>query len=363
MRDQPPTFSIAGGGIPGGRRRGRGRAAALLLAALQLAAVGALPMAAGAPPSELSKPHGAERVETLTHRLGEGDTVTVVVPEAEEFSSEAMRIGADGTIRLPRLGRERAAGRTTAELEAALGQRLRAFVKEPGVIVSIAELGSRPVSVIGAVRDPGVYQIRGDKRLIEVLSAAGGPAETAGNRIKLVRRREWGLIPAPGAAFDSSGSFSVAEIRLDEVIHARDPRRNLLLRPHDVVSIPRAAMIYVVGAVRQAGAFPLRERESLSILQALAMAGGLDAAASKKGAKILRAEPGASGVESELSERREIAVDLRRVIEGKAADQPLAGDDIVFVPHSSGKTVGARALQTMVNTVSGIAVWRVGNGN
>jgi polysaccharide biosynthesis/export protein len=116
-------------------------------------------------------------------------------------------------------------------------------------------------------------------------------------------------------------------------MEAQNPEENILVKPYDVISVPRAELIYVVGSVRRSGGFVLGERETISTLQALALADGADRTASLKHAKIMRAVPGSD-------QREEIPVDLSKLMAGKGADVPLRADDILFVP-----TAWRRALR------------------
>ena len=210
-----------------------------------------------------------------TYVLGPDDEITIWVLEADELSTDPIRIGTGGYINLPMVGRFRAAGLTVEQLEAELTHRLRTYVHEPNVAVSVTEFRSQPVSVIGAVKNPGVHQLEGYKTLVEVLSLAGGLREDSGHSVKITRRLKWGRIPLPTAKDNSTGQFSVAEVSLEDVMEARNPEENVFIKPHDVISVPRAEMVYVIGAVERSGGFVLNERESISVLQVLALAGGL----------------------------------------------------------------------------------------
>ena len=176
----------------------------------------------------------------------------------------------------------RAAGRTPQRLETELTERLRAFIHEPQVLVRVTQFRSQPVSVIGAVNKPGIHQLEGHKSLIEILSLAAGPRQDAGHTVKITRRREWGPIPLESAADDPSGRFNIAEVSLEAVMEARNPEENVLIMPNDVISVPRAEMIYVIGGVERSGGFVLHEKENITVLQALALAGGLTRTSAKE---------------------------------------------------------------------------------
>ncbi len=299
------------------------------------------------------QPQQPEDPLRTTYVLGPDDQLTIWVLEADELSTDPIRVGPDGYMNLPMVGRFRAAGLTVEQLEAELTHRLKTYVHEPNVAVSITEFRSQPVSIIGAVNSPGVHPLAGQKTLIEVLALAGGHRDDAGHSIKITRRLKWGRIPLATAKDDSTGQFSVAEVNLEDVMKARNPEENVFIKPHDVISVPRAEMIYVIGAVARSGGFVLRERESISVLRALALAGGLARFASPKIAKILRPEQGAA-------QRTEIPIDLKTILSSKSPDVPLQRDDILFVPRSGSKAMAARAAEAVVSAGTGIAIWRGG---
>jgi polysaccharide export outer membrane protein len=301
-------------------------------------------------PAPVPAPASPEEVRS-TYLLGPEDQITIRAMDAEEISDRPVRIDMNGYVRLPLVGRVRAAGLTVEQLEAELAARLKTYVQQPEVAVTITEFRSQPVSVIGAVKNPGVHQLQGRKTLVEMLSLAGGLSAEAGHSVKITRRREWGPIPLRGAAADASGQFSVAEVSLKSIMEARNPEENVLIRPHDVISVPRAEMVYVIGQVQRAGGFVLNERETISVLQALSLAGGLGHAASPQKSRILRHSAGGSG-------RLEIAVDLKKILAGKGSDIPLAPEDILFIPASTPKRAAIRAAEAAVQVGTGIAIWR-----
>jgi polysaccharide export outer membrane protein len=286
-----------------------------------------------------------------TYVLGPDDQVTVRALDVEEISEKPVRIDMSGHIRLPMAGRIQAAGLTVEQLENAIALRLKEFVKDPEVTVSIAEFRSQPVSVIGSVKNPGVHQLEGHKTLIEIVSLAGGLADDAGYSVKITRRLEWGAVPLPNAQNDASGKYSVGEVRLKEILDASKPDENIVIKPFDVVSVPRAEMVYVTGEVQRAGGYVLRERETLSVLQALSLAGGMSGSASPKNARILR--PAGAG-----ASRVEIAVDLQQIIRGKAKDVPLRAEDILFIPENAPKKAMVRAAEAALTIGTGLAIYR-----
>lgn len=271
--------------------------------------------------------------------LGPDDQIVIHSTDASEVSNLPLLIGMNGEITLPLIGRVKVAGLTVEQLETELNTRLKKYFKDPQVSVTVVEFRSQPVSVFGAVTNPGVFQLRGRKTLYEVLAMAGGPRETTGSRLTITRLRDNGPIPLPGAKTDSSGKFSTAELNLQGVLDGKNPAANIETKPNDVISVstPESNMIYVVGDVVHGGGFTLGGRQSVSVLMALSMAGGLGRSAKPKKARILRIVPGET-------KPREIAVNLQKVLNGKAEDIKLRPQDVLVVPTSSRKTFTTYAL-------------------
>ncbi len=284
--------------------------------------------------------------------LGPNDQITIRALDAEEISDKPYRVGPNGYLTLPMIGRVKAAGLTVEDLEAEIASALKPYVREPEVSVSVSELHSQPVSVIGWVNTPGVVQLQGSKTLIEVLSMAGGLRSDAGNNIVITRKQEWGALPLPDARPDPTGQFTIGEVKVKDMLEARNPAQNIAIRPNDIISVPRADVIYAYGAVKKSGGFVLNEREALSVLQLLSLAEGLDRTAAPQKAKILRLVPGAD-------RRAEITVDLMKISSGKATDVPLKPDDILFVPDSTGKKAVFRTVDALVTMGTSIGVGAV----
>jgi polysaccharide biosynthesis/export protein len=288
-------------------------------------------------------------VERANVILGTDDQIAVRALGIEEIDGKTARIDPQGNIDVPLIGRIKAAGLTIEQLEVAISEQLRKYVREPHVTVTIAEYKSETASVLGAVNTPGVYSLTATTTLPQVLSKAGGLRNDAGNKVELTRRREAGAIPLDSAKVDASGSFSTAEVKLRPLIEAQAPEQNIQVKNGDVISVPRGELVYIVGAVRKPGGFVLNERESLTALQAVSMAEGLEKTSSPQRAKILRA--GAT------AERQEIPVDLGRIISGQSEDVPLLANDILVVPTSGAKAAFYRSMEALVQAGVGVAVY------
>jgi polysaccharide export outer membrane protein len=285
--------------------------------------------------------------------LGPGDVVSIWAVDLDETANRPQQIDSQGYLNVPLAGRIHVAGMRVDELEQELNKRLKVYIKEPNVAVSIQEYRSQPVTVVGAVNHAGVQQLQGQKTLLEVISMAEGLREDAGFSAKVTRRLEFGELPLPKAQIDGTERFSVAEVDLEALLAGKNPEQNIVMMPNDVVSIPRAQMVYVIGAVERSGGFALAEQSNISALQALALAGGLVITAAPNHAKILRQAENENG-------RVEIALNLKDILSGKQPDVPLGGEDILFVPQSGAKQVGLALGRALVQAGTSIAIWRIG---
>lgn len=285
--------------------------------------------------------------------FGPDDSITVHVvdlPELDGKAVGAVRIDHEGNINLPLVGRLHASGLTAQQLEGQIASRLSGIMNNPEVSVAVAEFRSHPVSVLGAVRTPGVYQVTGKKTLFEVLSLAGGLNPDASNKIKITRLVSAGQLPLKNATTESNGEFYVGELSVRNVMDAKSPEENIDVLPNDVITVPKADLVYVVGAVRRPGGFPLFEKEQVSVLQAVSLAEGLDKVAGARNARILRqASPGA--------ERTEVRVNVQEILDGRANDVSLQANDILFIPTNVAKSASLRVLEAAIQAGTGIAVW------
>lgn len=291
--------------------------------------------------------------------LGPDDQIAIRVLDLEEFAEGAAgkdrvyRIDLRGQVNLPLVGRLKVSGQTVELFEATLVERLKVYLKAPSVTVTVAEYKSQPISVLGQVQTPGVHQLQGRKSLLEVISLVGGLKPEAGHQIKITRKIEYGAIPLPSAKTDGTGQFSVAEVSVRRILNAQSPEENIQIQPFDVISVPKAELVYVVGNVKRSGGFILGDREKVTALQALALAEGFDRDAASNGAKILRKPADGGG-----GERQEILVALGEILKGKKADVAMEPDDILFVPSSVGKKLALRSLEAAISIGTGVAIFR-----
>jgi len=286
-----------------------------------------------------------------TYPLGSDDEIEISGPELDEFANKPIRIDGDGYVQVPLVGSVHVAGLTIQQVEQELNKRLSTYIRHPQTAVNVKELRSQPVSILGEVNTPGVYQVQGHKTLLEMLSLAGGIRTDAGYSIRITRQLEWGCIPLPNVTADASRRFSVAEVDLKNIIAAKNPEENIQIFPHDVISVPKAEMVYVIGEVKRSGGFVLGEHQSISVLQALSLAEGLNGTADARHAKIMR-------LNQEADQREEMAVDVKNILAGKKRDVPLQGNDILFITGGMGKKAALRAVEAGIQAGTGLVVWR-----
>jgi polysaccharide biosynthesis/export protein len=312
-----------------------------------LAAVVSLAVPAGAGPAGGIQPAASSDY----YALGPGDQIALEVQDIDEIPAKPIRIDPNGFIDLPLAGHIQASGLTTEQLKVEIAKRLKKYITDPQISIDVADYESRPVSVIGAVNTPGVHQLNGPKRLVEVIALAGGLRPDAGAKVILTRESKNGPLSLPGARTDVSQGFSTATLSLDSLLAAKNPAENIIVKPDDVISIPKAEVVYVVGDVKKAGGFELHSHDTISLLQALSLAEGLDADAAPQKAKILR--PAAE----DASKMTEIPVDIKKILEGKVGDTQLYANDVLFVPNSLSKSSARRAAEAVLQAATGVAIY------
>ena len=284
--------------------------------------------------------------------LGPGDQLVLHVADVEEISDKPIRISPSGYLDLPMLGEVKAAGMTASELKQDLSKRLKTFVVTPEVSLNVTDYQSRPVSVLGSVNHAGVYQLQGPKRLLEVLSLAGGPAVDAGSTVIVTRPVDAGKVEAPGVTTTANTGYTSVTLPLDDITDAKRPEDNILIGANDTVTIPRAELVYVLGNVKRAGGFTLSQHKAISVLDALSLAEGFGPNANAKHARILRRDPEGIG------KTHEIEINAQKIYEGKEPDVPLFANDVLFIPNSNIKAVSQIALGAGVGVASGLAIYR-----
>jgi polysaccharide export outer membrane protein len=294
--------------------------------------------------------------------IGSGDLLDIEVFDVPELSRE-IRVNQSGYIALPLVPTKiRADGLTAFQLQDKLAELLQVngLVSSPQVTVNVKEQHSQPITVIGAVKSPTVFEAVRSTTLLEVLSSAGGIAPDAGN-VVLVTRSE-SEVPMPGDDATSGGGAApmptqTFTINLDDLLNTGDSRFNIPLQGGDVVSVPRAGIIYVVGAVTRPGGFVMAsDHQEVTTLKALSMAGGMTSTAKSRHAVIIRTN-------AVTGQKDQLPVDLKNVVDLKGPDVALLPNDILVVPDSASKRALQKTGEVMLSLGSGVALYRLGTGD
>jgi polysaccharide export outer membrane protein len=350
----------------------------------------------------------ASRASPHEYTIGNGDLLSVVVFDVPELTRD-VRVSRAGTIALPLVpARLHISGLTEIQARQAIADVLEAngLVSHPQVEVTARERRSRPITVVGAVQHPMVYQTDSDVTLLEVLADAGGIANDAGDTIIVTRPRAAVFIPiagseptvesapgttssaseatatsddkeqplpasppafpsatqmeqAPAAAADSSRQTqtpaplsNIISINLNELLEKGDMQNNIPLQPGDVVTVPHGGIVYVLGAVARPGGFVLaNDRTPMTTLKILALAGGQSRYAKLDHAVIVRKDNQGKQTATEI--------DLKKVIHLQEEDLPLRASDILYIPDSNTKKALYQTLQLAAAVVTSVAIYRV----
>jgi len=298
------------------------------------------------------------------YRVGPGDVVQITVFEVDELSQPAV-VSQQGSIPLPLVGEVQVGGLTTSEIEAELKSLYsRDLLRNPQISVRVEEFRSQPVSILGAVGEPGVYQLQGRRRLLDVLAIAAGLSPEVGETITISRSGAQRPVPdeaglprspppvqfiSPQPAEDRAGRTEMRVVVRDLLSGAAGEAGNPLIEPHDVIQVAKAGVVYVLGAVKQPGGFPIKDQEKVTVLRAISLAAGLDGHAAPQGARIIR-QLGA--------EKFEVPVPVRDILKGRARDIELETNDILFIPDSRAKNALSRGAEAAIQMATGLVIWR-----
>src|SRR5256714_5154571 len=278
------------------------------------------------------------------YRIGPGDVLDIRIYNRPQLSREAVRVEGNGMIRMPLIESEiQAACLTEGELAKEIATRYAKYYCNLQVDVFIREYHSRQVAVIGAVNEQSRFELQRRVRLLELLTYAKGPSPRAGQTINIVHS----TTPSPCKQIDESDTAAAfSSYKLSDVLQG-DPKANPYLETGDIVTLPEADQVYIVGNVFMPLTIPLRE--PITLTRAIAMAGGLKQDTRKDKIRVLRQEPGSTV-------RKEITVDLYAIEKKRSEDLALAPNDIIEVPTSAGKSFLRSLIQGVVPGVGQLPV-------
>jgi len=282
--------------------------------------------------------------QSQRYRIGAGDVLDIRIMNRPNLSREAVRVEGDGMIRMPLIdGEIQAACKSVVELESEIAKRYLKFYRNPQVDVFVKEYHAREVALIGAVNEQGRYQMQRSLRLLELLSFAKGPSDKAGQTINIVRGPRNDICGTNGESTSDEGGF--ISLRLSDTLRG-DDKANPYVQAGDIVTIPEAEQVYVIGNVYSPKALALKE--PISVSRAIAMAGGPLRDSKTDRIHIVRQQPN--------GEKTEIYVNLGAIARQRAEDVMLRPNDIVEVPESTGKSVIRSLLGAVAPSVAQLPV-------
>jgi len=308
---------------------------ATLAQAISQAAVGSAPKQADpaktAQSGATANSVAGSNEESSSLKLGPGDLLDVSVYNVPELTTKA-RVGNSGDVYLPLIDYVHVGDLTVEEAQALIQKRLEdgGFVRGPHVTIFVDESASQGVTILGEVMKPGIYPVLGERKLYDLISAAGGFSATAGRKVSIIRQHS---------------TAAPITVTLPRNL-ADDLQDNIEIMPGDTITVPRAPIIYVVGDVGHPAGF-LIDNGSLTVLQALALAGGTNRTAKIGGARIIRKGP------TGMTETR---LPLKKMLEAKAPDITLQADDILFVPLSGARVAAGTGFNAAVAAAAGLAI-------
>lgn len=266
--------------------------------------------------------------------IGAGDLVEMSVFDTPELSGK-LRVSNTGDIILPLVGSLHVAGLKAEEAQNLIRQKFidGGFLKDPQVTVFIAEYATQNVSVLGEVKNPGIYPAFGSHHLLDYISLAQGLSPMASTRVTITR-----------AAHPDESQL----VKMTTGLTPK-PENNPQIQPGDTIFVERTGVIYVIGDVAHPGGFPMDHDEQLTILQAVALAQGTNATAAKGSAKLIR---------TTSAGRQEVPINLKKILTAKATDLAMQDNDILFVPSSVAKNA-MKDIETALPTAAAASIYRI----
>ena len=268
-------------------------------------------------------------------KIAPGDLLHITVFDVPEMTQE-VRVGANGKAQLALIGDIALAGMTGQEAAETIARELRnkKLLLSPQVNVLVKEFASQGVSVSGEVQHPGVYQVLGSRTLLDLISMAGGLTNVADTRITVQRR-------------------GAAEEKITVKLKTDDPETSLAndvqVYPGDLILVPRAGIVYVLGDVNRPGGFVMQDSGKITLLQALAQAGGASKSASLSKAVLMRKNPQGYAINK---------LHVGKIEKGEDPDLELHANDILFIPNNRLKNAisGTESVITSIGSASIYAI-------
>jgi polysaccharide biosynthesis/export protein len=270
-------------------------------------------------------------------QVSEGDLLDIVIFDTPELSGR-FRVNLKGDILLPLAGKLHVAGLTLAEITDAVSQRYKdaKILVDPEVTVFVAEFTRRTITISGEVRAPGVYPIVAPRTLADTMAMAGGLNDAASRTVSVVHAADPNNIIHVTLNVGAQTPESIQEGRME-------------ILPGDHIYVARSGVIYLVGELQRPGGYQVEHNNRLTLLEAVALAGGLTRVAKGSESRLIRRSP---------TGREELTVNLQKVLYGGGPDMLLTDGDIVFVPTSNVKLYGQQAINAAIGTATSYAIYR-----
>ena len=324
----------------------------VLLAQATHIALAQQPISGDSPPASIAPVHttetGPPKEIEGQYRIGPGDVLDIRVFNKPQLSRDGVRVDSSGMIRMPIIeGNIQAACRTESELAQEVTRRYLDYVVHPQVDVFIKEYQSQQVAVLGAVHTPSRFQLQRRIRLLDLLSLVGGTSEKAGRSIQVLHASSTSICEE--TVQSAQGETVISDLdyfNLEETLRG-DDKANPFVRPGDIVSIPEAEQVFVVGNVLRPLSIYLREPVTIS--RAIAMAGGTMPDTKSDRVRIIRQAAGSTV-------KTEIFVNLKSIDKHQSEDIALQANDIVDVPTSGGKRFLKSLLGGIAPSVSQLPI-------
>jgi polysaccharide biosynthesis/export protein len=264
--------------------------------------------------------------------IGIGDLLQITMFGTQDFNAD-FRVSSSGDISLPPLGLVHVAGLSSSEAEKLIERQLveGGFYREPRVSVFEKEYVTQGISILGEVKNPGVYPLLADRHLLDLISQAGGLTANASRTISVTHAGQ--------------NTPIVVTLSPDPELAAT---ANPAILPGDTIVVATAGVVYVIGNVNKPGGYPMTDNQ-LTVLQALALAGGNSPMAALDRAQIVRQVNGA---------REAVPISVKKILDGRNKDIRLQAEDILFIPGSAGKNAATRSVEAILQAAVGVAIYR-----
>lgn len=264
--------------------------------------------------------------------IGPGDILGVKVYDVPELSGQ-FRVSQSGRIDMPLIHKVSVAGLTADESASLIARKFKGggFVLHPQVVVEVMAFLTQGADVMGQVRKPGIYPTLGTRRLLDMLTLAGGVTPAAGNLVTIIHRND---------------PHHPVYLALAQNANGYRLQKNPVIRPGDTIVVQKSGIVYVMGAVGRPGGYLVNNNEPVTLMEAISLAGGTTVTSRMKDVRLIR---------KVHSGKEVVRLNLKKIYQGKEADIAINDGDIIFIPTSAVKAFvyqGFSGLSTIAGTAN-----------